>query len=180
RYTTLFRSQDRHAQVRVLLLLRLDPPAVLASQRVRLVREHLHLSHVVHEEPDVVLHEQAKPPVRVGLAAEEPLHVFQHRAEAVVLDQEQQLLLAPDVVVEPRETDAGCAADVADARLVIPLLGEDRGRRAQDRRELLVVSWPACPHVPFRPPDRTSGREPRPGKWRGQVENPVAAALAWY
>ena len=61
------------------------------------------------------------------------------RAETVVLDQEEQLFLAAEVVVQPRQAHFRRAADVPDARFVIPLFRENRRRGFQDPGELVVV-----------------------------------------
>src|SRR5690606_12603140 len=88
-----------------------------------------------------------QPLLRTGDALQPLLQVLQDRREAVVLDQEEQLFLAAEVVVEAGQAGPGRPADVADARGVVALLGEHRGRRSQQLLELVVVGAPGLAHV---------------------------------
>jgi hypothetical protein len=46
------------------------------------------------------VHQELQPGARFRYSLQQPFHLLQHRRETVVLDQEQQLVLAPEVVVQ--------------------------------------------------------------------------------
>ncbi len=60
-------------------------------------------------------------------------------AEAALLDHEQELLLAAEVVVEAGEADPGAPRQVADRGVVVAFLGEDLRGHVEQPPELLFV-----------------------------------------
>jgi len=88
----------------------------------------------------VVLDEDAELRNRICNAFETLFQAFKHTAEAVVLDQKQQLLFRLAVVIQARKRHVRRARNVAHRGRVITLLGEDARRRAQDEFEFLIVS----------------------------------------
>src|ERR1041385_8283741 len=88
----------------------------------------------------MVLDEDAELRHRIRDAFETLLQAFKDTAEAVVLDQKQQLLFRLAVVIEAREADVRRTRDVAHRGRVITLLGEDARRRAEDELQFLIVT----------------------------------------
>src|ERR1041384_8322448 len=64
---------------------------------------------------------------------------FEHAAEAVVLDQEQELFFRFAVVIQTRETDIRLTRKSAHRRRVIILLGEDPRCGAKNEFQFLIV-----------------------------------------
>src|SRR5439155_2724828 len=84
-----------------------------------------------------------QPLDRVGVTAAEPLEralgPCQDAGEAALLDAVQQLFLAADVVVHPRERHPGGRGEVAHRRGVIALVGEHLRRPGEEVVQPLVV-----------------------------------------
>src|SRR5690606_17358719 len=74
------------------------------------------------------------------------LEPFDQQRQRVILDQEEQLFLALEVVVETGEADPRRPRDVANGRAMVPPLREHAGGGTQDALELGVVWGAAVRH----------------------------------
>jgi hypothetical protein len=80
-----------------------------------------------------------QPFVRIGGFRHGLPGAFQDAGEAALLDQGEQVLLAPDVVVHPRERHPAGGGEVAHGGGVVALVGKDAGRAGEEVVETFVV-----------------------------------------
>src|SRR6266498_2454620 len=104
-----------------------------------LMRQHLHLGHVVRKKRHVMPDERLQPLLRVGSGGDCLPGALQDLGEAALLDQREQVLLATDVVVHPGERHAAGGRQVAHRGGMIALVREDPGGAGKEVIESLVV-----------------------------------------
>jgi hypothetical protein len=124
----------------------LEPPqqvalALLGGRHPVGIGQHFHVAvddleggAVVERELEVGADEREKPGFRCHRLGESGVQLAEQRVQGLVDDQEQELVLGPDVVIEAGERELCGARDLANGSLVIPLAGNHLKRRLGDRR----------------------------------------------
>src|SRR5258708_3054097 len=103
------------------------------GERLSLVRHHFHFTHFAGKKWEVIVDEDAELFERIVNILDSLLEAFEHAAEAMVLDQEQQLFFRFAVMIKTCQTHARRARNVAHRSRVITLLSKDARRSAQDQ-----------------------------------------------
>src|SRR5258708_3859386 len=112
----------------------------VARERLSLMRQDFHLSHVRGKERKMIVDKDAQLFKRVIDPTGAPLKPLKHAAKTMVLDQKQQLFLRLAVMIKAGETHARRARDIAHRGRVITLSRKNARGRAQNQFELLIVA----------------------------------------
>ena len=124
-------GDERADAALVAVALRDDPGAQPSWQRVHLEVRRRPLD-LVQQAEDVGDRDVAEPPRQRTAVAPRARERREQPIERAVLAEEQQLLLAAEVVIEVGRREVGCDGDLAHPGGGKAALPEDPGRRAQD------------------------------------------------
>src|SRR3989454_558468 len=125
--------ENRLEQVDILSLDRAHRP------RRRLMRDHLHLSHVLREERHVMVYEGMQLFLRVTGGRHGLASAVQDLREAALLDEREQVFLAADVVVHPCQGHPARRGEVPHGRGMVALVRKDPSGAGEQMVETLVV-----------------------------------------
>src|SRR5213083_55594 len=103
------------------------------------VGQDLHLGHVLREERNVMPDERLQPLLWISGGRDRLPRAFQDLCETALLNQGEQVFLAPDVVVHPRQGHAARGGQIPHGGGVVALVRKDPGGAGEQVVETLVV-----------------------------------------